>query len=127
MYQGTNLFKDQPLETKIQILNNSFQNIYSLRVSVHPLGTILDRLAKNGCYERDRTSIWLYFDMSEITVEEEYRGALTALHMNTCTGPGKRMVPRLREFFRQGQAEVLSNSKKKFSQPGNRFFVRALY
>ena len=30
-----------------------------------------------------------------------------------CTGPGKRMVPRLREFFRQGQAEVVSNSKNK--------------
>ena len=30
-----------------------------------------------------------------------------------CTGPGKRMVPTLRELFRQGQAEVVSNSKNK--------------
>ena len=29
------------------------------------------------------------------------------------TGRGKRVVPRLREFFRQGQAEVVSNSKNK--------------
>ena len=40
---------------------------------IHLLGAISDRLAKNACYERDRTAIWLYFDMSEITVEEEYR------------------------------------------------------
>ena len=30
-----------------------------------------------------------------------------------CTGPGKRMVPRLREFCRQGQAGVVSKSKNK--------------
>ena len=45
------------------------------------LGAILDRLAKNSCYETNRTSIWTYFDMSEIEVEEEYRDAITALLM----------------------------------------------
>ena len=42
------------------------------------------RLAKNACYEMNRTSVWLYFDMSEITVEEEYRDdGQTALQMTT--------------------------------------------
>ena len=31
------------------------------------------RLARNSCYESNRTSIWVYFDMSEIIVEEQYR------------------------------------------------------
>ena len=31
------------------------------------------RLAKNSCYESNRTSIWVYFDMSEVIVEEQYR------------------------------------------------------
>ena len=39
------------------------------------------------------------------------------------TGPGKRLVPRLREFFRQGQAEVVSNSKNKILAAGNHFFA----
>ena len=43
------------------------------------------------------------------------------------TGPGKRMVPRLREFFRQGQAEVVSNSKNKILATWEPFFCRALY
>ena len=44
-----------------------------------------------------------------------------------CTGPGKKTVPRLREFFRQGQAEVVSNSKNKILATWERFFCRALY
>ena len=44
-----------------------------------------------------------------------------------CTGPGKRMVPRLREFFRQGQAAVVSNSKNKILATWEPFFCRALY
>ena len=43
-----------------------------------------------------------------------------------CTGPGKIMVPRLREFFRQGQAEVVSNSKNKILAYWEPFFCRAL-
>ena len=39
------------------------------------------------------------------------------------TGPGKRMVPRLREFFRQGQAEVVSNSKNKILATWEPFFA----
>jgi len=31
------------------------------------------RLAKNSCYESNRTSIWVYFDMNAMLVEEEYR------------------------------------------------------
>ena len=38
------------------------------------------------------------------------------------TGPGKRMVPRLWEFFRQGQAEVVSNSKNKILATCEPFF-----
>ena len=37
------------------------------------------------------------------------------------------MVPRLREFFRQGQAEVVSNSKNKILATWELFFRRALY
>ena len=41
-------------------------------------------------------------------------------------GPGKRMVPGLRESFRQGQAEVVSNSKNKILATWEPFFCRAL-
>ena len=46
-------------------------------------------------------------------------------HINPAytTGPGKRMVSRLREFFRQGQAEVVSNSKNKIHQTWELFFL----
>ena len=37
------------------------------------------------------------------------------------------MVPRLREFFRQGQTEVVSNSKNKILATWEPFFCRALY
>ena len=37
------------------------------------------------------------------------------------------MVPRLREYFRQGQAEVVSNSKNKILATCEPFFCRALY
>ena len=40
-----------------------------------------------------------------------------------CTGPGKRMVPRLREFFRQGLAGVVSNSKNKILTTWEPFFL----
>ena len=43
------------------------------------------------------------------------------------TGAGKRMVPRLREFFRQCQAEVVSNSKNKILATWEPFFCRTLY
>ena len=39
------------------------------------------------------------------------------------TGPGKKMVPRLRELFRQGQAEVVSNSKNKILATWELFFL----
>ena len=39
---------------------------------------------------------------------------------------GKRMVPRLREFFRQGQAEVVSNSQNKILATWERLLCRAL-
>ena len=41
----------------------------------------------------------------------------------SCTGPGKRMAPRLREFFKQGQAEVISNSKNKTIATWEPFFL----
>ena len=47
-------------------------------VCIH-LAKFFYRLGENACYERNRTSVWLYFDMSEITVDEEYRDVLTAL------------------------------------------------
>ena len=37
------------------------------------------------------------------------------------------MVPRLRECFRQGQAEVVSNSKNKILATWEPFFCRTLY
>ena len=39
------------------------------------------------------------------------------------TGPSKKMVPRLWEFFRQGQAEVVSNSKNKSLATWEPFFL----
>ena len=47
--------------------------------------------------------------------------------ISTYTGPGKRMVPRLQKLFRQGQAEVVSNSKNKILATWEPFFRRALY
>ena len=43
------------------------------------------------------------------------------------TGPGKKTVPRLREFHRQGQAGLVSNSKNKILATWEPFFCRALY
>ena len=50
---------------------------------------------------------------------------LTRCHSHT--EPGKRMVPRLGELFRQGQAEVVSNSKNKILATWEPFLCRALY
>ena len=49
------------------------------------------------------------------------------ISLSIFTGPGKRMVPRLREFFRQGQAEVVSSSKNKILATWEPFFCRTLY
>ena len=51
----------------------------------------------------------------------------TNILVHLCTGPGKRMAPRLQEFFRPGQAEVVSNSKNKILATWEPFFRRALY
>ena len=58
--------------------------------------------------------------MKKVELCEEEKLSLKHLHS---TGPGKRMVPRLREFFRQGQAEVVSNSKKKILATWAPFFA----
>ena len=42
--------------------------------------------------------------------------------LQVSTGPGKKMAPRLREFFRQGQAEEVSNSKNKILATWEPFF-----
>ena len=43
------------------------------------------------------------------------------------TRPGKRMVPRLLEFFRQGQAEVVSKSRNEIHQTWGPPIRGALY
>ena len=43
------------------------------------------------------------------------------------TGPGKKVFPRLREFCRQGQAEVVSKSRNKILATWEPPFCRTLY
>ena len=52
---------------------------------------------------------------------------LSKATIRLCRGPGKKIVPRLREFFRPGQAEVVSNSKIKILATWEPFVCRALY
>ena len=64
------------------------------------------------------------FSALQIGFKLETGGTLRRL---ACTGLGKKVVPRLRECWKQGQAEVISKSSNEIDQTWGAPCGRALY